>query len=67
MAYSYRIFCIGDTAKSCEAGHLTTLIPLEVGHVHKIKGKDWKCTVVSENMDGEPLADFRPYLTNNKD
>lgn len=55
----YRIFCCGETGADSEAGVLFTMIPLEVGHIHKIKGRDWWCEWISENSAGEPLANFR--------
>lgn len=55
-----KIFCIGETAEESVAGDLETMIPLEVGHIHFIKGRKWRCTHIEDNIYGEPLADFRP-------
>lgn len=55
-----KIFCIGETAEASASGDLETMLPLEVGHIHQIKGRKWECTRIENNIHGEPLADFRP-------
>ena len=60
MPHKTRIFCIGEDAERSIAGHLDTMIPLEVGHCHKIKGRLWVVTELAKNFRGETLADFRP-------
>lgn len=55
----YRIFCCGKTGEDSEAGILITMIPLQVGQVHRIKGRQRWCEWISENHAGEPLANFR--------
>lgn len=58
--YKARIFCCGLTGLSSEAGWLETMVPLQVGHTHLIKGRYWLCVRVTENRAGEVLAHFRP-------
>lgn len=58
--YKARIFCVGETGDDCVSGWLETMIPLQVGHTHLIKGRYWLCVRVSEIRGGETIADFRP-------
>ena len=53
-----RVFAMSENVEGCFAGQLTTLIKLEVGHIHKIKGRDFVVKRISKNTFGEPLADL---------
>jgi hypothetical protein len=57
--YRTRIFCCGKTGEDSIDGHLDTMIPLQAGHIHIIKGRKWRCEWVDKNDDGDPLANFR--------
>ncbi|MGZ4975756.1 MAG: hypothetical protein ACXV8O_01290 [Methylobacter sp.] len=60
MLNRYKIFCCGETADDCVGGVLETILPLESGHIHTIKNRKWRCEWVDKNMDGDPIANFRP-------
>lgn len=57
--HRYDIFCCGETPRASVAGTLETLLPLERGHVHVIKGRRWRCVNVHIHSKGA-MADFRP-------
>lgn len=59
MPHRYRVFCCGATGEDCVSGMLETVLPLEPGHRHMIKGREWYCEWVDKNTEGEPLANFR--------
>ena len=60
MSHMTRIFCKGETGADCEAGHLETLLPIKVGHVHAVKGRLWVVEKIGKNGNGETLADLAP-------
>ena len=58
--YETQVLCLGETAETTVAGRLETMIPVEVGHIHTIKGRRWKCYYKGLNGFGKPLAEFKP-------
>jgi len=56
VLHDYRIFCCGTTGEDSIVGRLSTMIPLEIGHVHKINGEWWRCDWVGVNINYRPSA-----------
>lgn len=62
--YRFAVFCVGKDAEDCVSGELETMIPLQVGHIHRMKGRGWKCEHVEQKEERKSdigQADFRPY------
>ncbi len=50
---------MGEKPEDCIAGTLETMQSVNVDDIHTIKGKQWKCSRVSKNINGETLLDFK--------
>lgn len=58
LTLKYKIVCIASKSENCVIGELETIVPLEVGHQHNIKGVLWECYKVGKNISGQDVADF---------
>lgn len=55
---SYIVFGLGRNVDECITGRLETILPVQIGHRHYMKGRWWVCEWVGTKGGGKPGADF---------